>query len=65
MKAVRPKKQLGQHLTDLSIAEKIARTLDFSNYHRVLEIGPGMGVLVPIPPLESRCYPSLKSIRNL
>ena len=46
MKAVRPKKQLGQHfLTDLSIAEKIAKTLDFSNYSRVLEIGPGMGVL--------------------
>ena len=51
MKAVRPKKQLGQHfLTDLSIAEKIAKTLDFSNYSRVLEIGPGMGVLTQFLP---------------
>ena len=51
MKTVRPKKQLGQHfLTDLSIAEKIAKTLDFSNYSRVLEIGPGMGVLTQFLP---------------
>ena len=54
MKAVRPKKQLGQHfLTDLSIAEKIARTLDFSNYNRVLEIGPGMGVLTQFLPWKA------------
>ena len=39
MKAVRPKKQLGQHfLTDLSIAEKIAKTLDFSNYSSYLKL---------------------------
>ena len=54
MKAVRPKKQLGQHfLTDLSIAEKIATTLDFSNYKRVLEIGPGMGVLTQFLPWKA------------
>ena len=51
MNAVRPKKKLGQHfLTDLSIAEKIAQTLDFSDYNKVLEIGPGMGVLTQFLP---------------
>jgi len=43
---VRAKKNLGQHfLTDLSIAERIADTLQ--DYHDlpVLEVGPGMGVL--------------------
>ena len=44
---VKPKKHLGQHfLTDLSIAEKIASALTLhQDYNRVLEIGPGMGVL--------------------
>lgn len=43
---VRAKKHLGQHfLNDESIAEKIAETLSFSGYEKVLEIGPGMGVL--------------------
>ena len=51
MKAVRPKKKLGQHfLTDLSIAEKIAKTLSFDLYDKVLEIGPGMGVLTQFLP---------------
>ena len=46
MKKVRPKKALGQHfLTDLSIAARIAATLDGSKGLPVLEIGPGMGVL--------------------
>jgi 16S rRNA (adenine1518-N6/adenine1519-N6)-dimethyltransferase len=46
MKNVRPKKKLGQHfLTDLNIAEKIADLLEFENYQKVLEIGPGTGVL--------------------
>jgi 16S rRNA (adenine1518-N6/adenine1519-N6)-dimethyltransferase len=46
MKPVRAKKKLGQHfLTDLKIARRIADTLDFNNYKKVLEIGPGMGVL--------------------
>lgn len=51
MKAVRPKKKLGQHfLTDLSVAEKIAQTLAFDQYDKVLEIGPGMGVLTQFLP---------------
>ena len=46
MKAVKPKKFLGQHfLTDLSIAERIADTLEEYKHIPVLEIGPGMGVL--------------------
>lgn len=46
MKPVRAKKFLGQHfLKDLSVAEKIADTLRLTNYKKVLEIGPGMGVL--------------------
>ena len=46
MKPVRAKKKLGQHfLTDLKIARRIADTLDFNNYKKVVEIGPGMGVL--------------------
>lgn len=43
---VRPKKSLGQHfLTDLSIAEAIADTLEAYRGMPVLEVGPGMGVL--------------------
>ena len=43
---IRPKKALGQHfLTDLSVAERIAATLDDFRGMPVLEIGPGMGVL--------------------
>ena len=46
MKAVKPKKNLGQHfLTDLSIARRIADTVDACPDIPVLEIGPGMGVL--------------------
>lgn len=56
MQQVRAKKQLGQHfLKDLSIAEKIADTLQVAvqatdsqsatSKIKVLEIGPGMGVL--------------------
>ena len=46
MKNVNPKKKLGQHfLIDLNIAKKISETLKFENYDKVLEIGPGMGVL--------------------
>ena len=47
MKQVRPKKNLGQHfLTDLSIARRIADTVD-EPYPSlpVLEVGPGMGVM--------------------
>ena len=43
---VRAKKHLGQHfLTDESVAEQIAETLTYKGYNKVLEIGPGMGVL--------------------
>lgn len=46
MKAVRPKKALGQHfLKDLQIAERIADTLADYKQTPVLEVGPGMGVL--------------------
>ena len=45
---VKPKKALGQHfLTDMSVARRIAETLDCEQGATlpVLEIGPGMGVL--------------------
>ncbi|MDP6921629.1 MAG: 16S rRNA (adenine(1518)-N(6)/adenine(1519)-N(6))-dimethyltransferase RsmA [Lutibacter sp.] len=44
--SVRAKKHLGQHfLTDERIAADIADALTHNGYQRVLEIGPGMGVL--------------------
>ena len=44
---IRPKKFLGQHfLNDETIAEKIVGSLTLhGDYSKVLEIGPGMGVL--------------------
>jgi 16S rRNA (adenine1518-N6/adenine1519-N6)-dimethyltransferase len=47
MEKVKPKKHLGQHfLTDLSIAERIAQAVKgHGGVSKVLEIGPGMGVL--------------------
>ena len=46
MKQVRPKKNLGQHfLTDLSIARRIADTVDACPDLPILEVGPGMGVM--------------------
>ena len=46
MKQVRPKKNLGQHfLTDLTIARRIADTVDACPTLPVLEVGPGMGVM--------------------
>jgi 16S rRNA (adenine1518-N6/adenine1519-N6)-dimethyltransferase len=47
MEKVRPKKHLGQHfLTDLGIAEKITQSMrGHDGVKKVLEIGPGMGVL--------------------
>lgn len=47
---VRPKKSLGQHfLKDLNIAAKIVEALDQSgNDQRVIEIGPGTGVLTQL-----------------
>ncbi|MFK7048395.1 MULTISPECIES: 16S rRNA (adenine(1518)-N(6)/adenine(1519)-N(6))-dimethyltransferase RsmA [Flavobacterium] len=46
MDKVRAKKHLGQHfLNDENIAGKIADALRLQGYNKVLEIGPGMGVL--------------------
>ncbi|MBL4667643.1 MAG: 16S rRNA (adenine(1518)-N(6)/adenine(1519)-N(6))-dimethyltransferase RsmA [Flavobacteriales bacterium] len=47
MQKVKAKKHLGQHfLTDLSIAKKIVDSLSqTSHYKKVVEVGPGMGVL--------------------
>lgn len=46
MKQVKAKKHLGQHfLNDLSIARDIAESLSGENYDKVLEVGPGMGVM--------------------
>lgn len=46
MQKVKPKKALGQHfLTDLSVARRIAATLDDCVGLPVIEVGPGMGVL--------------------
>jgi len=43
---ITPKKHLGQHfLNDENIAAKIVNALSLNNYHHVLEVGPGMGVL--------------------
>lgn len=47
MSLVKAKKYLGQHfLTDKNIAEKIVNSLQLTDqYHQVLEVGPGMGIL--------------------
>ncbi len=46
MRAVKPKKFLGQHfLKDLKIAQYIADTVDVVPELPILEVGPGMGVL--------------------
>lgn len=43
---VKAKKHLGQHfLTDENIAEKIVHSLSFESYDKILEVGPGTGVL--------------------
>ncbi len=46
MDLLKTKKNLGQHfLKDKNIAKKIVKFLKLDNYNRVLEIGPGKGVL--------------------
>ncbi len=46
MDKVKAKKHLGQHfLNDENIAKKIADALTLEGYDKVIEIGPGMGVL--------------------
>lgn len=45
-KGVTAKKHLGQHfLKDEDVAQRIAEVLSYDGYDRVLEIGPGTGVL--------------------
>ena len=46
MASVKPKKHLGQHfLTDQNIAQKIVNALSKEQKRKVIEIGPGTGVL--------------------
>ena len=53
---VKAKKNLGQHfLTDKNIAREIVDRLKASNLSRILEIGPGMGVLTNFL-LENKYY---------
>lgn len=55
MQQVKAKKALGQHfLTDLTIADRIAESIESHRDLPVLEIGPGMGVLTQF--LLSRGY---------
>ena len=43
---VNPKKYLGQHfLIDENISKKIIDSVDFSNYDKIIEVGPGKGGL--------------------
>ena len=56
MKTVRAKKNLGQHfLKDKEIAKKIVDSLESINTGKVLEIGPGMGVLTQFL-LQNKSY---------
>ena len=55
MRTVKPKKFLGQHfLTDLSIASRIADTVDACPELPILEVGPGMGVMTQYLVQKSR-----------
>ena len=55
MNKVKPKKFLGQHfLTDLSIARRIADTVDACPDLPILEVGPGMGVTTQFLATKSR-----------
>tara|TARA_B100000886_G_scaffold339770_1_gene306255 strand:+ start:1157 stop:1921 length:765 start_codon:yes stop_codon:yes gene_type:complete len=58
MSKVRAKKYLGQHfLKDLGIARDIAHSLSLNNYSKVLELGPGMGVLTQfLIPLDTETF---------
>jgi 16S rRNA (adenine1518-N6/adenine1519-N6)-dimethyltransferase len=60
MKQVRAKKHLGQHfLKDQQIADKIVKALTgHNNYKKLIEIGPGTGVLTDIL-LEDNQYDAL------
>ena len=46
---IKPKKSLGQHfLKDKNVAEKIVKSLKADNIKKVLEIGPGKGILTKL-----------------
>ncbi|MFV0304739.1 MAG: 16S rRNA (adenine(1518)-N(6)/adenine(1519)-N(6))-dimethyltransferase RsmA [Moheibacter sp.] len=52
---VKAKKHLGQHfLTDENIAKQIVDSLSWKDYEKVVEIGPGMGVLTQYVLRDSR-----------
>ena len=56
MATVRAKKNLGQHfLKDKNIAQNIVESLRANNVSKVLEIGPGMGVLTQFL-LQNKSY---------
>jgi len=56
MTNVRAKKNLGQHfLKDKNIARKIVDSLQATNVRKVLEVGPGMGVLTQFL-IENKAY---------
>ena len=57
LQKVKAKKHLGQHfLTDLSIAKNIVDALtETSKYKKVVEVGPGMGVLTQFL-IENKAY---------
>jgi len=56
MATVRAKKNLGQHfLNDKNIAQKIVESLQANGLNKVLEIGPGMGVLTQFL-LQNKAY---------
>ncbi|MBK1895745.1 16S rRNA (adenine(1518)-N(6)/adenine(1519)-N(6))-dimethyltransferase RsmA [Chryseobacterium paridis] len=62
--SVKAKKHLGQHfLTDENIARKIVEGLSFENYNKIMEVGPGMGVLTKYL-LEKDQYTYLAEIDN-
>ncbi len=58
MSKVKAKKHLGQHfLKDIGIARDIAHSLSLNNYSKVLEVGPGMGVLTQfLIPLDAEIF---------
>ena len=59
MTTVRAKKNLGQHfLNDKNIARKIVESLQASGTKKILEIGPGMGVLTQFL-LQNEAYETL------
>lgn len=52
---VKAKKHLGQHfLTDENVAKQIVDSLSWKDYEKVVEIGPGMGVLTQYVLRDSR-----------